>query len=223
MANRTTTRSNLAPAGGGDNPSGGRPVVAIAIIVAIVIAVAAIIAIAATSGDDSDTEGLSQTQDVDISGAALPPLTDGDDPAIGLPAPSISGQSFDGTPVRVELGQPTMLVFLAHWCPVCQREVPELVAWEAAGGVPEGVQVIGVATAADSGAPNYPPSSWLADEGFPFPVIVDDDAQSLATALGLPGYPYYVLLDENGRVVARGSGQVPPEELTTLAEQALTA
>ncbi|MEO1057156.1 MAG: TlpA disulfide reductase family protein [Actinomycetota bacterium] len=197
---------------------------AIAIIVAIVIAVAAIIAIAVTSGGDSDTEGLSQTQDVEISGSALPPLTDGgDDPAIGLPAPSISGQSFDGTPVRVELGQPTMLVFLAHWCPVCQREVPELVAWEAAGGVPDGVQVIGVATATDQGAPNHPPSSWLEGEDFPFPVIADDDAGSLATALGLPAYPYYVLLDENGRVVARGTGETPPDQLTALAEQALTA
>ncbi|MEM8621283.1 MAG: TlpA disulfide reductase family protein [Actinomycetota bacterium] len=197
--------------------------IAIAIIVAIVIAVAAIIAIAVTSGGDSETEGLSQTQDVEISGSALPALSEGDDPAVGLPAPSISGQSFDGTPVRVELGQPTMLMFLAHWCPACQAEVPELVEWEASGGVPDGVQVIGVATGTDSGAPNYPPSSWLADEEFPFPVIADDDAQSLATAMGLPAYPYYVLLDENGRVVARGTGQVPSGELTALAEQALTA
>ncbi len=222
MANRTKTRST--PASAPADSSGGRPIVAIGIIVAIVIAVAAIIAIAVTSGGDSDTAGLDQTQDVQISGSALPPFEDaGNDPAVGLPAPSISGQSFDGTPVRVELGQPTMLVFLAHWCPVCQREVPELVAWEAAGGVPDGVQVIGVATGTDSGAPNYPPSSWLEGEDFPFPVIADDRAGSLASALGLPAYPYYVLLDENGRVVARGTGETPPDQLTALAEQALAA
>jgi hypothetical protein len=40
-----------------------------------------------------------------------------------------------------------------------------LLEWEETGRVPEGLEVIGVATATDESAPNYPPSAWLANFG----------------------------------------------------------
>lgn len=185
-------------------------------VVAVVLVVIGIIAFLAAGGDDD--EGLSQTQPVQVRGGDLPRLPDvGDDPAIGQAAPTLAGKSFDGTDVRVRLGQPTLVIFLAHWCPVCQAEVPQLVQWEAAGQVPEEIEVVAVATATDRTRPNYPPSSWL--DGFPFPVIADDDDSTAAQRFGLPAYPYWVLLDADGRVVARSSGA---EDFTTFSDR-LTA
>ena len=43
--------------------------------------------------------------------------------------------------------KPTLLVFLAHWCPHCNREVPELIKLNDAGGIPADLDVIGISTA----------------------------------------------------------------------------
>lgn len=145
------------------------------------------------------------------------------DPAIGVVAPTLSGQQFDGTPIAVKPGRPTLVVVLAHWCPHCQAEVPVLTQWEAAGGVPEGVDVIGVASGTDSAAPNYPPSQWLTDEQFPFPVMADSEESDASIALGLTGYPYFVLLDADGTVVQRASGEIDPATLTPVLESLVTA
>jgi hypothetical protein len=91
-----------------------------------------------------------------------------------------------------------------------------LTQWQKSGGVPSGVDVIGVATGTDSSAPNYPPSQWLADEHFPFPVMADSDSQTAAAAFGLGSYPYFVLLDSEGKVVQRASGEIDPNSLTPL-------
>ena len=80
----------------------------------------------------------------------LPSLPDaGSDPDIGFTADTLTGRSFDGTPVSVHPGAPTLVVVVAHWCAHCQREVPRLVEWNTDGDVPDGLTVIGVATAAD--------------------------------------------------------------------------
>jgi thiol-disulfide isomerase/thioredoxin len=64
-----------------------------------------------------------------------------------------------------------VVVFVAHWCPHCQAEVPRIVALAKAGKV--SVPIVGVATGTDASAPNYPPSAWLQREGWPYPVLVD--------------------------------------------------
>jgi thiol-disulfide isomerase/thioredoxin len=189
------------------------------VVVAVVgafIAVAALVAVIATTrGDGGTASGIEQTRPVEISGDPLPMLTDpSNDPAVGLTAPSLAGASFDGTPVTVEIGRPTLLVFLAHWCPHCQREVPQLTKWAASGGVPAGVDVIGVSTSASSERPNYSPSAWLEREQFPFPVLADNAKSEAASAYGLEAFPFFVMLDSNGRVVMRVSGEVEPAALT---------
>ncbi len=184
--------------------------------VALIVVVAAVIAVV-VAGGGTDTSGLSQNQPVNIAGQSLPPYADSaTDPAVGMIAPSINGASFDGSALNVRPGTPTLLVFLAHWCPHCQREVPVLTDWAASGQVPDGVDVVGIATATDKLRPNYPPSSWLADEEFPFPVIADSESSAAAEAYGLSGYPFFVLLDADGAVVARTSGEVDPATLTSL-------
>jgi thiol-disulfide isomerase/thioredoxin len=190
----------------------------IAGIGAVVVALAAIVAVVSTSDDKpAEVPGLSQTRPVEVSGTPLPTFTkDTPDSAVGAVAPTLTGSAFDGTPITVAPGRPTLVIFLAHWCPHCQREVPALTQWQESGGVPEGVDVIAVATGTDSSLPNYPPSQWLAREHFPFPVMADSDEFAAAAAYGLSFYPYFVLLDSSGKVVQRASGEIDPASLTPL-------
>ena len=93
-----------------------------------------------------------------------------------------------------------MLVFLAHWCPHCNREVPRLVAWQADGMVPEGLDVIGVSTGSPRARTNYPPSAWLAELDWQWPVLADSTDHQAAAAYGLPGFPYFVIIGADGTV-----------------------
>jgi thiol-disulfide isomerase/thioredoxin len=190
----------------------------IAGIGAAVVAVAAVVAIVSTSDKPvTAPPGVSQTQPVEVAGTALPKFASGSsDPAVGAVAPTLAGSGFDGSPMTVKFERPTLVIFLAHWCPHCQREVPLLTQWQKSGGVPDGVDVIGVATGTAKSAPNYPPSQWLADEHFPFPVMADSEAFAAATAFGLSSYPYFVLVDATGKVVRRATGEIDPATLTPL-------
>ncbi len=171
-----------------------------------------------------DTVVLQQTQPVQVAGAGLPPLGDSTgagDPALGQQAPSLVGKSFDGSPVTVSPGKATLIVFLAHWCPHCQREVPRLVSWFQLGQVPTGLDVIGVATATTNTRDNYPPSVWLQRETFPWPILADSDAADAAKAFGLDSFPFFVLVDATGKVVLRQAGEVDTADLTAKINAAL--
>ena len=198
------------------------PVIPLAIGVIALLAVVAVVA-ASLAGDDGDGGGgageVREVRAVTATGAPLVLLGDGSDAALGQPAPKLVGARFDGSPLRIEAdGRPKVLVFLAHWCPHCQREVPVLADWLDANGVPDDVDVYGVATGTSSDRPNYPPSAWLTREGFTPPTLVDDAEGTAASAFGLSAFPFFVALDTDGRVAARASG-----ELTTAQWEALLA
>jgi thiol-disulfide isomerase/thioredoxin len=208
------------------NSSSGRGKFIVGAIIAIIIGGAAIVAISSSGSDSASTsDGISEFSDITVSGEALPSfdsVSTATDAAIGLPAPVVSGKGFTGTEITTDgAGTPTLLVFLAHWCPHCQREVPLLVEWEKNGKTPTGVDVIAVATGTDPANPNYPPSEWLAREEFPalWPVIADSADKKAANAFGLSGYPFFVLVDAQGKVFMRLSGEVPMDELTAMIDQ----
>ena len=212
------------------NSSSGRGKFIVGAIIAIVIGGAAIVAITSSGSDSASTSGsISEFSDITVSGEALPSfdsVSTATDTAIGLPAPVVSGKGFTGTEITTDgAGTPTLLVFLAHWCPHCQREVPLLVEWEKDGKTPTGVDVIAVATGTDPANPNFPPSEWLAREEFPalWPVIADSADKKAANAFGLSGYPYFVLVDAQGNVFKRLSGEIPMEELTAIIDQMIGA
>lgn len=154
-----------------------------------------------------------------ITGAALPRFESPiGDPAIGLPAPAVDGASFDGRPTAIDPGaRPTVVVFLAHWCSHCQAEVPLLQAWIAAGGVPDGVDVLSVVTAIDASRPNHPPDAWLAREGWTVPVIVDP-ADEVAAAYGLAAFPFWTFIGADGTVRARAAGELDVQQLGAIIE-----
>jgi thiol-disulfide isomerase/thioredoxin len=192
--------------------------------IAVLIGIAAIVAIGSSGSDDSSADGLQQFGEVTVNGDALAPYSDGaDDSAVGMPAPEVIGEGFTGNPVTTKTDAPQMIVFLAHWCPHCQREVPLLVEWERNGEVPAGLEVMAVATATNPTNPNFPPSEWLTREQFPalWPVLVDDGANTAGNAFGVSGYPFFVLTDAEGKVVFRGSGEISKEELTSIIQTTL--
>jgi len=216
---RGPRNKRAAPARTG--PSG--PVIVLGIGVLVIAAAAlAAVALAPTASPTAST-GVAPSSASPVApsspagGAALPAYAAGpDDPAVGRPIPDVVGASFDGTPVTIKAdGKPKLIVFLAHWCPHCQREVPVVQAWIDANGMPAGVELISVVTAIDPNRPNYPPEEWLARERWQVPVIVDADNQ-IATLYGLSAFPYWVAVGADGTVAQRLTGELTPEQLDAL-------
>ena len=139
----------------------------------------------------------------------------------GQLVPGFSGTAMDGSPFEWVPGpEPTVIVFLAHWCPACQNEIAELTHWLDEGNrLPEGVEFFGISTLVNSERDNYPPSRWLRDEGWPFPVLLDDADSTLSDVFRLSGTPFWVIINENGTLASRGSGQILPDDLAGLFDQ----
>jgi thiol-disulfide isomerase/thioredoxin len=189
----------------------------------VVVLAAVIFAAASSSGGSSSSDGSSgnakatkyEQAPVQVGGAALAPFSESTgDAAVGDTIPTLTGVSvFDGSPVVVKpTGKPQAVVFLAHWCPHCQAEMPRLVALAKAGKL-AGIDVTGVATGTNPGYPNYPPSAWLKNAGWPFPVLADSTTDAAARAFGVTGYPSFVLIDGTGKVVGRAAGEVSDDDI----------
>jgi len=198
--------------------------IAVGVVVAVVIALA--IALTIGGGGDDTTTGSTggtgadpaTTGTVVASGTPLPQLADsGPDPAVGMTFPTLEGVDQQGKPMTISAGDgPAMVLFVAHWCPHCQREVPVVQRWVDDGGLPAGVRLLTVSTAIDPQAPNYPPDHWLASVGWTAPVLVDADGTG-ATAAGLSAYPYFVAVDGAGKVVQRTTGELTTDQLDAIA------
>jgi thiol-disulfide isomerase/thioredoxin len=111
-------------------------------------------------------------------------------------------------------------MFVAHWCPHCNAEVPAIVQDLNANGLPQGVDLFGVATGTNQQAANFPPSDWLHDKGWPIQTIADDQSDTAANAYGVSGYPTFVVLDGQGKVLARTSGELSMDQFHQLIAQA---
>jgi len=187
-------------------------------IIPIIGGVVALIIVAAVvfSGSPGQEFG-----DVTVDGSPLPPFTaQAQDLAVGEVAPEITGIDFDGNEVAIRHdGTPKAVVFLAHWCSHCQAEVPSVQSWlDTTGGV-EGIEIVSVASSMNSAQPNFPPSEWLERENWTQPVIRDDVDNTALRSYGSGGFPYWVFLDGDGRVVTRSAGEIPIQSL----EQLLTS
>jgi disulfide bond formation protein DsbB/thiol-disulfide isomerase/thioredoxin len=165
---------------------------------------------APTEPDEPPREVVAPT----VEGQSLPELTDPmSDPAAGFALPVVSGTDYNGETVTISGDGAKVVIVLAHWCPHCQDEVPLVQDWLDANGFPDGVALYSISTAAAADAPNYPPDEWLAREGWQVPVIADDEAGTVRTALGVSGYPFFVFTAADGRIVHRSAGAMPIEEL----------
>ena len=91
--------------------------------------------------------------------------------------------------------------------------MPWVTEWLDAGNLPDGVDFYSVATSIDRTRENWPPSDWLEREAWPAPVIVDDQANSVANAFGLSAYPFWVFVDADCTIAGRVSGGLSVETL----------
>jgi cytochrome c biogenesis protein CcmG, thiol:disulfide interchange protein DsbE len=171
-----------------------------------------------TAEDDAADGAAVETATVEVADPSLPPFGSSDDDAMGLQAPAVRGTATDGRPMSIVPGDGPMIVgFFAHWCPHCQAEVPVVVDWLADGGLPDGVELVAVSTAVNEARPNFPPSEWFEAEGWDVPTMADDESGSAHLAYGGGGFPYWVVLDADGAVVARRAGELPASALDDLA------
>jgi thiol-disulfide isomerase/thioredoxin len=200
--------------------SGTTPLVIGAVVVAIVAALVVALVSGGSSDDDSSPSttapssvapgSAAENQPVDVIGAVLAPLTDeANDPAVGQPAPTLRGSSFDGSAIEIAAGDGTdrLIVFLAHWCPHCNAELPIIEEWRAAGMIPPDLDIVAVSTAVSPDRPNYPPSRWLTQNGWTWPALADSVEMTAAEAYGVTGYPFMVVVGPDGNVKGRTSGQ----------------
>lgn len=175
------------------------------------------------SGGASSSAG--ETQPVTVVGDPLPTLPDaGSDPAVGATPPTLQGFTFDGSPISVApTDGPLMVVFLAHWCPHCNREIPRLLAWRDSGAMPKDLKVIGITTAVAADRDNYPPSTWIKDKLWTWPVLADSPGDEAYRAFGLRSYPSFVIIGSDGKVKLRAAGEIEPADLTKMVNAALAA
>ena len=194
----------------------------IAGVVVLVLGVA--IAIGVTLSSEPVAAGLPEGE-ITISGEPLPEFAGQNDLDIvaGLQAPIFSAPNENSEIISLEKnGNAKALLFLAHWCGYCQKELPIVQNLINTVGVPNGVEVIAVATAIDRGRENYPPQKWLADEGWSELQLYDLERE-IGAAYGLNAFPYWVFLDKDLNVVARQTGNIPENivlaQLVQLANQ----
>lgn len=76
-----------------------------------------------------------------------------------------------------------------------------------------------MSTSATASRENWPPSTWLREEGWSVPVVVDDQSQTVANAYGLTFFPFTVFVDSEGVVLGRLSGGIPIEDILNITNQ----
>jgi len=123
---------------------------------------------------------------------------------LGQKIPHFIGESLNA-PIRTltledVLGTPSLVNVWATWCPTCKAEhafLNQLVA-------SQGVRIIGV---------NYhdqrqPAQQWLADLGNPYAFSVYDPQGQLGIELGVVGAPETYLVDADGTIVDKITGEL---------------
>lgn len=124
-------------------------------------------------------------------------------------APPLSGRDLDGKTISlVSLrGRVVVVNFWASWCAPCRAETPGLA--KLARQEPS-VAFLGVNEKDGTSSAK----AFVRDFGTPYPSIVDRLGTLAAGWPVAPGLPSTFVLDPDGRIAARFTGGVLPEDLT---------
>lgn len=146
--------------------------------------------------------GGASSQGVSVSGAAHSSPIPAGSTLPQFTAPALGGGQISWASYR---GGPTVLILWAPWCAECERELPIVAA--VARQFPA-VRLTSIVTAVGQ-EPGPTPAQYMCEHGYTFPVAFDSQAQELADAFGLTGYPliYYVYSDG---IAARATIGVAP-------------
>lgn len=118
--------------------------------------------------------------------------------AADMAAPHFDLQALDGKRYtdRYLLGKPTLVVFWASWCPVCQVELPKLhTLFEKVKG--RGLQALAIGFADEE----HKIREYVQTHGaiFDFPVLYDPE-DSVAKRFGVVGTPTIYLINRSGAI-----------------------
>ncbi|MCM3922662.1 TlpA family protein disulfide reductase [Frankia sp. AiPs1] len=121
-------------------------------------------------------------------------------------APKLAGKNLDGAAFDVASlrGKIVVVNFWASWCAPCRAETPGLVQLSKANPT---VAFLGVNEKDPSGA-----RAFVRDNGVTYPSIVDRLGTLAAGWPVAPGLPSTFVVDANGRIAARFTGPVVPED-----------
>jgi thiol-disulfide isomerase/thioredoxin len=146
---------------------------------------------------------------VSVSGDPLPAMQSGqEDRSAGLAMPGLSGIDTEGGDVVFAAdGRAKIILFVAHWCPHCQEEIPVVRDWLAGDPLGGDIDLYTVATFTDPTRSNFPPTTWLEAENWDAPVILDDENSTAARSFGITAVPAWVFVWEDGTVAFRGTGK----------------
>jgi len=222
-ASAARARRKAAQRKKGPAQQSGLPIFWIAIGVVVVLFAAAMVMTRSDSqnGSSATPGGIEETRAVSVTGDALAMFPEnGQDAAIGQEIPAVEGQTFEGEEIAITNdGRPKMVLLLAHWCSVCQSEVPVVQEWIDASGMPEGVDLYSIATSTSEGQANYPPSEWLEREEWSLPVIADSAQYEASDAFGLTAFPFFVFVNSDGTVAQRLVGAQSAEQISQAISQ----
>ena len=120
----------------------------------------------------------------------------------------------DMTGKRVRLrdyqGKVVVLNFWATWCGPCREEMPRLVEAEKEYG-PRGVVFVGASLDDDKSQGKI--AGFVREHGIDFPIWVGASGDDLDHLKMGPAVPATAFIDPEGRIVARVSGEIRPEEI----------
>src|SRR6202043_225484 len=90
------------------------------------VVIAGVLAVVLSAGGSSSSSSSGSTPKglveiatrLTVTGPPLPTLSDpANDPAIDKTAPTLTGETFKGTPITIgNTGQAHVVIFVAHWC-----------------------------------------------------------------------------------------------------------
>lgn len=122
---------------------------------------------------------------------------------LGAAAPDFERADLAGN--RIQLsgyhGKLVLLNFWASWCSPCLREMPRLSAWQLKYGA-AGLQVLGISMDDEAA----PVRRLLSRHPLAYPVLMGD-AKLGEEFGGVLGLPCSILIDAQGRIVARYQGE----------------
>lgn len=138
------------------------------------------------------------------------------DLTIELTGTTLEGEEWDSAEAR---GSVLVINVWGSWCGPCKAEAPDLqAAYEHFAESGEPVEFIGV-----NDRDSQPTAlAFQEAEGIGYPSLVDDGGQTLVALEGMANArPSTLVLDEQGRLAARVSGQVDESTLRGLVEDVL--
>jgi thiol-disulfide isomerase/thioredoxin len=136
------------------------------------------------------------------------------DPA-PTPAPAATFMDAQGhpTPLSAFKGHVVILNLWAIWCAPCEEELPAVAKLAAALG-PGKVTVVAVSAAHDDAAKT---TDFLKAHGAANLTVYRDPDLSLLSAFGSQGLPFSVVIDSQGREIARASGPMKWDDPAAIA------